>query len=125
MLEESQIDKKVGTAASNSPLLVEHVYNMEKGSAYAEFMAGQDKKNKSRWLKLASLKAGETLEVSHRKTIFTATFVGVNLRKPKLVFRANFTGKDYDLPIESVVDFTSESDRGKVVQSNGESKDAG
>lgn len=100
-IEENQIREKISVLPDTSPLF--EIYDHKKGNAFAIQKAESSKSpDKERWEILACLNPGDTLEIYHKKFIRKAIFIQLNLKKPRLVFRARIEDKAFDLPLETV-----------------------
>jgi hypothetical protein len=104
-VKDSQIESRIGQVAENDPILVEES-NWETGSDHAAAMARMfptDDPQKRLWKLLSELRPGDHIAVIHRKGIYEAEFIRVNVRRPKQVFSAKIMGRQHSFAIHSLV----------------------
>lgn len=101
-LTEEQINACIGQADATHPLLQPEDYDQDAGYEYAFQQAEKDPDEQDRWLFLAELRPGQQIKVIHRRTIYLAEFVQINIGKPRYVFRAKILGKTHDLTLNAL-----------------------
>jgi len=103
-LLEGQIEKKVGEVQPGNPLLSEHLDQHDEDAAevYCNLQARTFPEDKEKWLFLAKLKAESSISLVHRKTIYPATFVRINIDKPLYPIRAKIKGLTYDFRLSAL-----------------------
>lgn len=105
-LQDKQIAGKVGEIAANSPLLTEHLDEHDENTAevYCNEQARTFPEDKEKWIFLATLPVGSRIPLVHRKTIYPAIFVRINLDKPTYPIRAKIKGMTHDFRLDALID---------------------
>lgn len=105
-LQDIQIEAKTGEC--DSQFLIEHLdeHNSEKAEAYCNEQARIFPDDKQKWLFLAKLPVESHIQLVHRKVIYSAVFVRVNLDKPKYPIRAKIKGLTRDFSLNSLINLS-------------------
>lgn len=112
-LQDEQIECKVGEVQPGSPVLSEHLddHDEDASEAYCNHQARSFPEDKEKWLFLATLKVGSQISLVHRKTIYPAVFVRINLDKPLYPIRAKIKGLAHDFRLDAMVDLQAIQNR--------------
>lgn len=112
-LQDGQIAAKVGEVQFDSPVLLEHLDDHDKDAAetYCNLQARSFPEEKEKWMFLAKLKVGSVISLVHRKTIYPAVFIRINLDKPLYPIRAKIKGLAHDFRLDSMVDLQPSENR--------------
>lgn len=105
-LQDAHIALKVGEADHNSPLLMEHLdeHDSDAAEIYCNEQARSFPDDKQKWLFLAKLPVGSRIQLVHRKMIYPAVFVRVNLDKPTYPIRAKIKELAHDFRLDALID---------------------
>lgn len=104
-LKDNQIATKIGEINQNDPLLLEHYDDHDANAAevYCNLQARTFPEESKKWMFLATLKVRDKISLVHRKTIYTAEFVRINLDKPLYPIRAKIKGLAHDFKLDSLI----------------------
>lgn len=106
VIEEIQIKESTGQIREDSEFLKDPdvFYDVSAGKEYAEQMAlkSQNEGDQYRWLALSELNPGDSFKVVHRNNLILVRFRRINFGKPRFAFVAEWRGKTWNFPLESI-----------------------